>query len=139
MATKNVLNFFERQPENCRKHLWHFNLLWSHCSPSQGRLETVPAYVNTVGPYCLAVREQSSFQLQIIVYVCCNLSKRYLEDLQKVFISILPNSVLRLERQWAMIETIRRRSSLVAQWVRDPVLSLLWCGFNPWLGNFCMP
>ena len=32
-------------------------------------------------------------------------------------------------------------SSLVAQWVKDPVLSLqclrllLWCGFDPWPGN----
>lgn len=23
--------------------------------------------------------------------------------------------------------------------VRDPVLSLLWRGFDPWLENFCMP
>ena len=36
------------------------------------------------------------------------------------------------------------RSSLVAQRVKDSVLSLqwlvslLWCGFNPWPGNFCM-
>ena len=30
-------------------------------------------------------------------------------------------------------------SSLVAQWVEDPVLSLLWCGFDPWLRNFHMP
>ena len=35
-------------------------------------------------------------------------------------------------------------SSLVAQWVKDPVLSLLWpesllwCRFNPWPGNFNM-
>ena len=36
------------------------------------------------------------------------------------------------------------RSSLVAQWVKDLVLSLVWLGlllwhrFNPWLWNFCM-
>ena len=35
-------------------------------------------------------------------------------------------------------------SSLVAQWVKDLVLSLqqlrslLWCGFHPWPRNFCM-
>ena len=35
-------------------------------------------------------------------------------------------------------------SSLVAQWAKDPVLSLLWLwlllwhGFDPWPGNFCM-
>ena len=29
-------------------------------------------------------------------------------------------------------------SFLVAQCVGDPVLSLLWCGFNPCPGNFCM-
>ena len=23
--------------------------------------------------------------------------------------------------------------------VKDLALSLLWCGFNPWPGNFCMP
>ena len=37
------------------------------------------------------------------------------------------------------------RSSLVAQQVKDPALSLLWlwllpwCRFNPWPGNFFMP
>ena len=36
------------------------------------------------------------------------------------------------------------RSSLVAHWIKDLVLllqrlrSLLWYGFNPWAGNFCM-
>ena len=35
-------------------------------------------------------------------------------------------------------------SSLVAQWVKDPTLSLpwlclLWHGFEPWPGTFCMP
>ena len=30
------------------------------------------------------------------------------------------------------------RGSLVAWWVKDPVLSLLWWGFDPWPGNFCM-
>lgn len=29
-------------------------------------------------------------------------------------------------------------SSLVAKWVKDPALSLLWLGFNPWLKNFHM-
>ena len=35
-------------------------------------------------------------------------------------------------------------SFLVAQWVKDPALSplwlgwLLWCGIDPWLGNFHM-
>ena len=26
----------------------------------------------------------------------------------------------------------------MAQWVKDPTLPLLWLGFNPWPGNFCM-
>ena len=30
------------------------------------------------------------------------------------------------------------RSSLVAQWVKDLALTLLWHGFNPWPGNFHM-
>ena len=36
------------------------------------------------------------------------------------------------------------RSSLVAQWIKDLsflllwLWLLLWCGFNPWPGNFCM-
>ena len=36
-------------------------------------------------------------------------------------------------------------TSLEAQWVEDPALSLLWLwlllcqGFNPWPGNFCIP
>ena len=27
----------------------------------------------------------------------------------------------------------------MAQWVKDLLLSLLWCGFNPWPRNFHMP
>ena len=27
----------------------------------------------------------------------------------------------------------------MALWVEDSELSLLWCVFDPWLGNFCMP
>ena len=40
---------------------------------------------------------------------------------------------------------INHEHSLVAQQVKDPVLSvqwpgsLLWCRFNPWTGNFHMP
>lgn len=30
-------------------------------------------------------------------------------------------------------------SSLVAQWIKDLVLSLLWCGFESWPEKFCMP
>ena len=26
----------------------------------------------------------------------------------------------------------------MAQWIKNLVLSLLWCGFDPWPGNFCM-
>ena len=26
----------------------------------------------------------------------------------------------------------------MAQWVKEPALSLMWLGFNPWLGNFCI-
>ena len=26
----------------------------------------------------------------------------------------------------------------MAQLVKDPTSTLLWLGFNPWLGNFCM-
>ena len=39
----------------------------------------------------------------------------------------------------------RNRNSLVVQWVKGLALSLLWLrsllwhGFNPWSGNFCMP
>ena len=29
-------------------------------------------------------------------------------------------------------------SSLVAQWVKELALSLLWLGFDPWLRNFCV-
>ena len=28
---------------------------------------------------------------------------------------------------------------MVAQWVKDPVLFLLWPEFDPWSGNFHMP
>lgn len=32
-----------------------------------------------------------------------------------------------------------RRSSLVAQWVKQLALSLQWQGLDPWRGNFHMP
>ena len=38
-----------------------------------------------------------------------------------------------------ILKNICMRSSLVAQWVKDLTLSLLWWGFDPWLGNFCLP
>ena len=34
-----------------------------------------------------------------------------------------------------MAERKEMRSSLVAQWVKDPVLLLLWLRFNPWPRN----
>ena len=27
----------------------------------------------------------------------------------------------------------------MAQWVKDPLLPLLWHGLDPWSGDFCMP
>ena len=30
-------------------------------------------------------------------------------------------------------------SSLVAQWDKGLAVSLLWHGFKPWPGSFCMP
>lgn len=30
-------------------------------------------------------------------------------------------------------------SFLVSQPIKDPALSLLWGGLDPWPGNFCMP
>ena len=35
-------------------------------------------------------------------------------------------------------EMVDFRSSLVASQVKDPALSLMWCGFHPWPRNFCM-
>ena len=41
-------------------------------------------------------------------------------------------------------ESMQNGSSLVTQWVKDLALSLmwlgsfLWCGFDPWPGNFCI-
>ena len=32
----------------------------------------------------------------------------------------------------------KNRSSLVAYWVKG-LVSLLWCGFDPWPRNLCMP
>lgn len=39
----------------------------------------------------------------------------------------------------ASLKTQSGVSSLVAQWVNDLVLSLLWLGFDPCPRNFCMP
>ena len=46
---------------------------------------------------------------------------------------------------WKCGQNVGWRSSLGAGWLEDPVLSLwqlrllLWCGFDPWSQNFCMP
>ena len=37
------------------------------------------------------------------------------------------------------VKKLALRSSLVAQWVKDPVLSLPWLWSLLWPGNFCMP
>ena len=34
---------------------------------------------------------------------------------------------------------INKWSSLVVQWIKDKVLSLLWHGFSPWPENFHVP
>ena len=39
---------------------------------------------------------------------------------------------------WYKIKHKLRGNSLVAQWVKDPVLSLLWRGFDTWIRNYCM-
>ena len=31
-----------------------------------------------------------------------------------------------------------QKSSLVAQWAKDPALQPLWCRFDPWPRNFCI-
>ena len=35
--------------------------------------------------------------------------------------------------------TLRHRTGVKALRVKDPALSLLWLGFDPWPGNFHMP
>ena len=45
---------------------------------------------------------------------------------------------LRQHHQEGVYYTAHLRSSLVAQRVKDPVLSLLWLRFDPWPWNFCM-
>ena len=47
--------------------------------------------------------------------------------------------MLRIKRQ-GQREHSRRQggSSRVTPWIRDPVLSPLWCGFDPWPGNLHM-
>ena len=36
-----------------------------------------------------------------------------------------------------MLSKMKSRSSLVPQQGKDPVSSLLWCGFDPWPQNIC--
>ena len=43
------------------------------------------------------------------------------------------------ERRMCSLKNILLGSSLVARWVKDPELSLLWLRFHPWPGNFLMP
>ena len=43
-----------------------------------------------------------------------------------------------LEYSLAILLKLNRGTSLVVQWLKDPVLSLLWHGFDPWPQNFCM-
>ena len=39
----------------------------------------------------------------------------------------------------SILSSILKMCSLVARWVKEAALSLLWCRFVPWLGNFQMP
>ena len=41
--------------------------------------------------------------------------------------------------QFLLSNGVNSRNSLVAQQVKDPGLSLVWLGVNPWPWNFCMP
>ena len=43
-----------------------------------------------------------------------------------------------MKRQKAF-KTLEIGTSLVAPWVMELALSLLWLRFDPWPGNFCMP
>ena len=66
-----------------------------------------------------------------------------------LFLSLGPLSLScpQFQRQWFLLNCFRDIfgtnrniwNSLVAQWVKDPALPLLWCKFCPWPGNFLMP
>ena len=57
--------------------------------------------------------------------------------------SALRVKVMFINEPYSTFKTYHIESSLVAPWVKDPALSLLWLelllwqGFNPCLGNYC--
>ena len=62
-------------------------------------------------------------------------SEYYLEELGDQF----PQTGFRqMGKKALLIKVIIIRSSLVAQLIKDLMLSLLWHRFCPWPGNFCM-
>lgn len=70
----------------------------------EGGLEKITACVPSVGLQFWFQKEQSRYCLHIIMYLYSNLSETYL----KVLVSVLPNSNLKPEKWWALLENVAR-------------------------------
>ena len=74
----------------------------------------------------------------LIAYSFLVLNKSSLSGYLIVYLSISgPQDILVASEFWQLWIKLLW-SSLVAQWLKDPVLSLLGCRFNPWTRKFCM-
>lgn len=70
----------------------------------EGSPEKIAACVPSVGLWIWFQKEQSRSRLHVIVYLYSNPSETYL----KVLVSVLPNSDLRPEKWWALLENVAR-------------------------------
>ena len=52
---------------------------------------------------------------------------------------VVLNPGFTMEAFMELLKDVDAWNSLVAQWVKELALSLLWCGFDLWPRNFCMP
>ena len=71
--------------------------------------------------------------LQVDVFFWCVRGRRWRRPLTS-----LPFCSASSKNMWMEVLSQRFQRSLMAQWVEDPTLTLLWHGFDPWPQNFHM-
>lgn len=86
------------------KVLWPFHLLLPYSLPREGHFGETAAVFPVWDPVPWFQKKQSRTCSHIIMHACSNLSGGYL----KVLVSGFPNSDLRPEKQWALLENVVR-------------------------------
>ena len=97
--------------------------------------------------HCVSLQLSSTVR-ESIIYILLGLARwGATKAVGRVFISIDRKGFAKRifahyrAQMWVVYSFLLKntRSSLVAQWVKDLALSLLWCGFDPSPGNLCLP